>query len=187
MSSKRKADCTPEEWAAHLARVREYNVKYRSDPERLATYNTRRREAYAKRQTDPDYRAQFLASTAVRNASPAQRAIDKKRNMTPDRKKASTERQRQRLYGLDPATFGRILARQNNACAVCQRPFGVEGGARSQHVDHCHDTGAVRGLLCAACNSIEGKFRALGLTPMQFAERLQAYLDNPPAQEEILW
>jgi hypothetical protein len=37
-------------------------------------------------------------------------------------------------------------------CAIC--------GGRATTVDHCHDTGQVRGWLCRSCNVIEGRSRA---------------------------
>jgi hypothetical protein len=36
---------------------------------------------------------------------------------------------------------------QNNQCAICKEKF-----AKTPHVDHCHTTGKVRGLLCWQCN-----------------------------------
>ena len=48
-----------------------------------------------------------------------------------------------------------MLAEQYGGCAICGRPE-PEGG--SLHVDHDHETGAVRGLLCFPCNQAIGAF-----------------------------
>lgn len=59
------------------------------------------------------------------------------------------------LYGIGPEDYERLLAAQSGGCAICgtQRP-----GGRGQrfHVDHHHDTGKVRGLLCHGCNTAVG-------------------------------
>ncbi len=55
------------------------------------------------------------------------------------------------LYGLTLEQWDRMLIRQGGRCAVCEAP------TQDLHVDHCHATGKVRGLLCANCN------RGLGL------------------------
>lgn len=49
-------------------------------------------------------------------------------------------------YGLTPETVNSMLALQNYKCAICQSLLG------RFHIDHCHNTGAVRGLLCHRCN-----------------------------------
>ncbi|MBM3661163.1 MAG: hypothetical protein FJW95_16895 [Actinobacteria bacterium] len=46
-----------------------------------------------------------------------------------------------------------MLEAQGGGCAICGRPE-PEGG--SLHVDHDHETGAVRGLLCFRCNGALG-------------------------------
>lgn len=51
-------------------------------------------------------------------------------------------------YGITPEVFEDMLAKQNGVCKVC---FGTNGRYRLA-VDHCHKTGAVRGLLCSRCN-----------------------------------
>ena len=49
-------------------------------------------------------------------------------------------------YGITPADYKQMLDRQGGKCAVCgdqmARPV----------VDHCHQTGRVRGILCHHCN-----------------------------------
>lgn len=54
-------------------------------------------------------------------------------------------------YGIDEDRFERILRRQGGTCAICRSP-------RPKHVDHCHDSSAVRGILCVNCNNGLGKF-----------------------------
>lgn len=51
-------------------------------------------------------------------------------------------------YGITHARYLEILAAQYGGCAICGKP--PEG--RNLDVDHCHKTGAVRGLLCMRCN-----------------------------------
>lgn len=52
-------------------------------------------------------------------------------------------------YGLTMDDYESILASQKGVCAIC----GMPPGRRPLSVDHCHDTGAVRGLLCHSCNT----------------------------------
>lgn len=47
------------------------------------------------------------------------------------------------------------LERQGGVCAVC----GAGGGSRALHLDHCHDSGLARGILCGNCNTGIGKLR----------------------------
>jgi Autographiviridae endonuclease VII len=60
-------------------------------------------------------------------------------------------------YGLTPAQFAALLERQHGGCALCGQLIG-DGTGRSLHVDHDHETGRIRGLLCAGCNTALGKF-----------------------------
>jgi hypothetical protein len=56
-------------------------------------------------------------------------------------------------YGLSQEDYENMLASQNMSCAVCG---GQIGNDQSTHIDHCHDTGVVRGLLCQKCNQAIG-------------------------------
>jgi len=59
-------------------------------------------------------------------------------------------------YGLTPEQFGEMLASQGNACAICRTAFSDDN---NPDIDHCHKTGAVRGLLCHPCNMGLGGFK----------------------------
>jgi hypothetical protein len=70
------------------------------------------------------------------------------------------ERNRQRMYGLSPADFRALLAAQGHGCAICGAPLKpAEEKDPNRHVDHCHLTGAVRGILCSGCNTGLGHFK----------------------------
>lgn len=60
-----------------------------------------------------------------------------------------------RAYGLTRAQHDAMLIAQSGLCAICCDPFGA-GRLQGPHVDHCHRTGKVRGLLCRRCNSMLG-------------------------------
>ena len=66
-----------------------------------------------------------------------------------------------------------LFAAQDGNCAVCGKPLAA-WPSTATHIDHCHDTGRVRGLLCRSCNMKEGWVRKHGA-------RLLEYLANPPA------
>ena len=58
-------------------------------------------------------------------------------------------------YGVDEDMYVRLLARQEGRCAVCQTSFP---GRAYFDVDHNHQSGQVRGLLCYSCNRGLGFF-----------------------------
>lgn len=52
-------------------------------------------------------------------------------------------------YGISLNEFSAMWAAQGESCALCLKPVPI---ARNRHVDHCHETGVVRGILCFTCN-----------------------------------
>jgi hypothetical protein len=64
-------------------------------------------------------------------------------------------------YGLTPATYLAIHDIQDGLCAICGKPetkIGRGGEVKRLAVDHDHQTGQVRGLLCNTCNIGVGHF-----------------------------
>lgn len=57
-------------------------------------------------------------------------------------------------YGITEAEYLRMLAGQGGVCAICERPSAIR-----LCVDHNHETGEVRGLLCRGCNLSLGYLR----------------------------
>lgn len=66
-------------------------------------------------------------------------------------------------FGITLDEYNAISASQGGVCAICKMPEGIfdkkANRFRSLAVDHDHGTGAVRGLLCGACNKALGLFR----------------------------
>ena len=74
----------------------------------------------------------------------------------PDRKRAMRDAYYQRTYGLTADEVDDMLAAQGGRCAVC----GVKPERlASMHIDHDHERGHLRGLLCLSCNQGLGQFR----------------------------
>jgi hypothetical protein len=60
------------------------------------------------------------------------------------------EGQLKRHYGLTIEQYDDILSKQNGKCAICGTDSCSTG--KQMAVDHNHETGEIRGILCAACN-----------------------------------
>jgi len=85
-------------------------------------------------------------------------------------------------YGLTLETFEEMLASQNHSCQICKSK--TPGGSGNFHVDHDHETGVVRGLLCSKCNVALGLFQDDPETLRQAANYLKPH--NPEPIEHML-
>lgn len=81
-------------------------------------------------------------------------------------------------YGITPAQYDVWFAHQGGACALCGSP----PGSKALCVDHDHETGRVRGLLCLQCNSALGK---LG-DSVASLKRALAYVQGEPFLDDLL-
>jgi hypothetical protein len=82
-----------------------------------------------------------------------------------------------RRYGVDENWYLEKLAEQKGVCAICQRDEMQRTRKSRLSVDHCHKTGALRGLLCNTCN-----MRIAGLESSNWFSNALAYLkqyENP--------
>jgi hypothetical protein len=75
-------------------------------------------------------------------------------------------------YGMTVDEWNQIFEAQNRSCAIC---FITEEEYKGKwHTDHNHETGSVRGILCAKCNLMVGYLEA----PQ--AAMAQVYLARQP-------
>jgi hypothetical protein len=61
-----------------------------------------------------------------------------------------------RKYGMTIADYERMFEAQGGVCAICREARPEE---RTLHVDHDHETGVIRGLLCFRCNQAIGSLQ----------------------------
>lgn len=109
-------------------------------PEQQERYNATRRERYAR---DPQYRE----------------AVKRQARAVPSGSAAEKRRRRLMLeYSITVEQYDAMLAEQDGGCAICGTRIADRAGRR-HYVDHCHETGIVRGVLCSACNSGLGHFK----------------------------
>jgi hypothetical protein len=63
------------------------------------------------------------------------------------RKPIYNQTARVKRYGITLDQYEEMMVQQEGRCAVCHGEFG-----KRIHIDHCHNTNVVRGLLCNGCN-----------------------------------
>jgi len=113
--------------------------KWDKTSEQRAKINERRREKYAE---DKDLRENIRAK------------VKKWQAKNPKKRKE----QRLKGYGLSLEEFNHLLGIQDYRCAICGYSDLSEPNFFPV-VDHCHETGYVRNLLCMNCNMALGKFK----------------------------
>lgn len=62
-----------------------------------------------------------------------------------------TARSRWGKFRVSQYDYERMLEEQDFRCALCPQHFN-ELSSKNIHIDHCHKTGKVRGVLCQRCN-----------------------------------
>jgi hypothetical protein len=101
---------------------------------------------------------------------PCRLADERKRYQgNPHVRLAARESGLRRRYGVSVAQYDAMLAAQGGVCKLCD---GVCSGGGVLAVDHNHETGEVRGLLCAVCNTAVERLDSVP----GWAERASAYV-----------
>lgn len=93
-----------------------------------------------------------------------------------------------RFFGMSLEDYDAMLAKQGGGCAICGSKTANESGkgnSKYLHVDHCHASGKVRGLLCANCNNGIGRFKDEPARMRAAADYVEAHV-TPPDQPKAL-
>ena len=94
-----------------------------------------------------------------KNNKVAQKAHDKAYyEKNKDKKKVHREANPQKIkgnklrskYGIELEDYNDMFVLQNGKCAICGKHQTEL--KKALHIDHCHSTGKIRGLLCGNCN-----------------------------------
>ncbi len=106
---------------------------------------------------NPGHFPECKACSIARAAAHNKRTLED----NPDKARADRARwarnSRLRRYGITPKDYDALFAAQDGRCAICgTTEAGAWGGLLP--VDHDHETGDVRGLLCHNCNGGLGQF-----------------------------
>jgi len=123
-------------------------ARYREDPEKV--------KARVK-QWQQDNADRLNAYQRARRADPAVKQRERAGHL-------------KRKFGITQEQYEQMLAEQRGGCAICGDP--PEEG-KALHVDHDHDSGAVRALLCVRCNNGLGQFKE----DLNLLDRARRYLD----------
>lgn len=122
-----------------------------------------------KKETDRAKTARWRAADPERQRT-YDREYQARRRLEPEFRQRRNEFEMVRKYGLTMADFDALLASQGGVCAICK---GSRSGPGVRfHVDHCHKSSKVRGLLCSRCNTAIGLLQDDPL----IAESAAAYL-----------
>lgn len=78
-------------------------------------------------------------------------------------------------YGMTWDEYQSMVFTHDNRCGVCWRTADEAEPGRLLSVDHCHETGRVRGLLCGGCNRALGLLQDDVLRIRKLAEYVERY------------
>jgi Autographiviridae endonuclease VII len=168
-------------------RRQDYLDRYASDPEfrvrqkaiwkKWVSANPDKRRAIKRAWWTANRKALNAARCAAYRDDPARR--DRARQKTAEWHRQNPGRLRAShlkiKYGITVQVFEEMMASQDGRCAICR----IEITGKKLCVDHDHETGGIRGLLCAMCNLTLGKFNddpTRFRTAADYLERHQARL-----------
>lgn len=103
----------------------------------------------------------------------------KKRKYAAENRDHAADYKRERNYGVTRLQYDEMVALGGDGCWVCGK---TNLSGRQLAVDHDHETGTVRGLLCSNCNSGLGKIGDSLAAVLRMAQYLQT---NQPVKELV--
>ncbi len=141
--AKRKKEANPEEYlrlmrdrakSYRLNNLEEYKAK---EKEQSRIYRLNNREKYLQRQRE--YRKN--------NPEKFKEYYEKRK----EKQKEYSRIRKIEKYGITEEIYNQMFKNQEGKCAICKTQF-----KDTPNIDHNHETGKVRGLLCSPCNIVLG-------------------------------
>jgi hypothetical protein len=159
----------------YRARVRASQRKYAAKPEAKA----KRREQQAKRLADDEYRTKYNERHRIYESDPERKAKraayalhrqndpvhmakqlerGRKYRASPEGKINHKASKLKHTHGISYTQYTAMIEISQHRCPICGLPFNNSVKMLEPHVDHCHKTGKIRGILCRQCNLALGQF-----------------------------
>jgi hypothetical protein len=138
---------------------RRRNARNGADPEKKAQLNRESRRRYHAQPEDKRKERIDQCVDYARERLRADPVLRKKKNEYQNARWATIPLRDHRAanlkkcYGITHEEYDRMLAAQGGKCAICESTTSRTKRSDYLYVDHCHDTGAIRGLLCGPCNA----------------------------------
>jgi hypothetical protein len=130
-------------YAENKARIRAQHKEYREDHRiEIATY---KKSYYVVN------REEILSSQKAQRST-----------LEGEKRKRERDWQAQGIIGLTLERYNRMSEIQKHTCAICHQGSTYAGKTRALDVDHCHNSGTIRGLLCVSCNRHLGLIEKYG-------------------------
>lgn len=139
-------------------------IKYCSDKCRQGACNKRYHTSNTEKIKDYNKSRYGVKNAARRERYKndlAHREKIKENSKNYNHRKPDTKRNNRLLntFGITLDDYNKILTFQDYKCAICESTNSGDKQAKNFYVDHDHETGIVRGLLCSQCNLALGKFK----------------------------
>jgi hypothetical protein len=144
-------------------------AKQRAKRKRWQENNPEAYRAWQKRRA-ASWRTRNLERYKVRR----NKGTSKWRETHPERAKLKDKRRNLSVYGLTPSDYEQMLENQKYECPICCKTLDL---GINTHVDHDHETGTVRAILCRTCN-----LRMAVVDDIELLAKLIAYRDKHKAQ-----
>lgn len=118
----------------------------------------RRKEAWQAALKDPAKMAKIQKNKQDYRKRHRQKLASKQRQWVKDNPEKVVDGMLKANFGISLSEYQERLSAQDGVCAICKRPETAANKGRLA-VDHSHDTGQLRGLLCSRCNNGIGQFQ----------------------------
>lgn len=137
----------------------ECRIEYRNKTGYMDSYYHANMKKWKDRQSEHEYKEEKNKSRRLKYAKDEEyrnRQKEKVKKYFNNHKDVKLT-QRLKKYGLTVDGYRNLLKLQNGKCAICGAELADNVGNRL-YVDHDHESGKIRGLLCAKCNFGIGQF-----------------------------
>ena len=134
-----------EKYAVYGRNYYQENKDRRNEKVKVYRHKNRERLAEYKRQYRSERRAELCAKSKAYRLANLEKI------------KASVRSAYiKRTYGITAQEYDARIAAQNGKCEVCKNKPNGNGAKSKLHLDHCHTTQKIRGMICGNCNAALG-------------------------------